>query len=61
MRAFSAAICASNWSIRTSSDATIWASSVRGESIFLCGMASLKSARRTRLNTSDPSHNAAEG
>ena len=57
MRAFSAAICASNWSIRTSSDATIWASSVRGESIFLCGMASLNqlaalgSTRQTRVTT----------
>jgi hypothetical protein len=55
--AFSAAICASSWSIRASSDATSWASSLRGESISPCGMASvnqlaaLGSTHQTRVTS----------
>jgi hypothetical protein len=57
MRAFNALTCASNSSMRTSSDATRRALSVLGESIFLRAMtsvnqlAALGSTRQTRVTT----------
>src|SRR6201987_314773 len=57
MRSSRAAICAISPSIRASSDATSWAPSLLGESISLCGMASvnqlaaLGSTLQTRVTT----------
>jgi hypothetical protein len=48
-------------SIRASNDATRSASVLLGESFFLCGMESVNPLAALWLNTSDPSHNAAEG
>jgi hypothetical protein len=49
-------------SIRTSSDPTSWTPSLLSESISLSlRHGERESARPTQLNTSDPSHNSAEG
>jgi hypothetical protein len=57
MRSSLAAICSTSRSIRASSDATRGASSLLGESFFLCGMASVNqlaavgSTPQTRVTT----------
>jgi hypothetical protein len=57
MRSSLPAICAMSTSVRAGSDATSWAPSLLGESISLCGMASvnqlaaLRSTPQTRVTT----------